>query len=140
MHALLNVSAQHPEKAVLLKTAPNGEFSWAAARKRAFALTHYEFSLAAFLVLAGPRWLLDFTWGYRSADYVPPIDNSGTVPGLPRLQSSAPLGWYPDFLQSPGTPLGGATFDGAFTFSREWSGLSVTLNVKDESAKITWKK
>jgi hypothetical protein len=62
------------------------------------------------------------------------------VPGLPNLQSYAPKGWYPDFLKSPGTPLGEATFDGLYTFSREWTGVSVSVNVKDETAVLKWKK
>jgi hypothetical protein len=149
MHALLNVSAQphNDEKQVLLKAVPGGGLfppsagkpHWSAAEYRDVAARRYHFPLAAFLVLAGPRWLLDYTWGYRSYDYVPPVDDSGTVPGLPNMQSMAPLGWYPDFLRAPGTPLGPASYDGAYTFSREWTGVSVSVNVRDESATLTWK-
>ena len=128
MHTLLNLSKQHSEKEVMLKAVPAGSMArtegFTAADYRANALEHYQYPLAAFLVLAGEHWLHDYTWGYRSNDYVPPIDSSGSVPGLPDLQSKAPLGWYPDYLKAPGTPLKDAVFDGAYTFTREWTGDS----------------
>ena len=71
--------------------------------------------------------------------YVPPVDNTGAVPGAPNLQSYAPRGWYPDYRRAPGTPLGEAVFDGAHTFTREWSGVSVSINIKDETATLDWK-
>jgi hypothetical protein len=85
------------------------------------------------------RYIYDYTWGYRSYDYVPPVDASGSVPGSPGLQSYAPLGWYPDFTKSPGTPLGEADYDGEYTFSREWTGVSVSVNMKEETYKLDWK-
>jgi hypothetical protein len=109
------------------------------AEYRAAALKYVKFPLVAFLVVAGPRYIFDYTWGYRSNDYVPPVDDSGAVPGAPALQSMAPRGWFPDFVRAPGTPLGEASFDGAFTFSREWTGVSVSVNVKDETSKLVWK-
>ena len=81
-----------------------------------------------------------FRLGTRSNDYVPPVDDSGAVPGVPGLQSTVPRGWFPDFARAPGTPLSKATFDGKFTFSREWTGVSVTINVKEETVKLAWKK
>ena len=65
------------------------------------------------------------------------IDLPGT---MQKLQSFAPEGWYPDFLEAPGTPLGEAVFDGRFTFKREWTGVSVAVNVQDGTFKLDWKR
>ena len=144
-HALINASRLVPEKEVLLKPVPGGGTNplpsqhWSAATYRQYAFDHYKFPLAAFLIVAGPRYLMDYTYGYRSYMYVPPIDGSGAVPGVPTLQSYAPQGWYPDFLKAPGTPRGPASFDGMFTFTREWTGVSVSINVQQETATIVWK-
>ena len=144
--SLINASQIKPAKEVLLKAVPGGGYAprpsdhWSAAQYRAAALAQCTFPLAAFLIVAGEKYLMDYTYGYRSNAYVPPVDGSGgAVPGLPRLQSLAPEGWYPDYLQAPGTPVGGAVFDGKYTFSREWSGVSVSVNVRDETAQLHWK-
>jgi hypothetical protein len=94
-----------------------------------------------FFIVAGPRYLLDYTWGYRSKDYVPPTGDTGSVPGVPNLQSTAPEGWYRDFERAPGRPLGEAVFDEvAGTFSRNWTGVFVSINVREETAVLQWAK
>jgi hypothetical protein len=56
------------------------------------------------------------------------------------MESNAPDDWYPELLKAPGSPLGDCVFDDkTMTFSREWSGVSVSLNIKEESAVLKWK-
>ena len=143
LHHLIEAARMSPPKEVLLKAVPGGVVPrlpapGTPAQKRAYVLEHARFPLAAFLVVAGPRFLLDYTYGYRSNMYVPPTDSTGSVPGVPHLQSFAPQGWYPDYRKAPGTPLGDAVFDGAYTFARNWTGVSVSVNLRDETATIRW--
>ncbi len=98
------------------------------------------FPLATFLCAAGSNWLLDYTWGYEVNHFVPSEPNTHTLPGQPALPSYAPDDWYPDLRKAPGMPLGECTHDPVKgTFSREWSGVSVSLNVNDETAEVRWK-
>lgn len=63
-----------------------------------------------------------------------------TVAGQPLLPAWVPDEWYPELKQSPGTPLHPCTYDSVTqTFRREWSGVSVSLNMADETADIRWK-
>jgi hypothetical protein len=42
---------------------------------------------------------------------------------------------------SPGTPLGPCTYDAATeTFARDWSGVSVSLDMNTETAEFKWKE
>ena len=111
-----------------------------AEGRRAAAAKLITFPLATFLCAAGPLWHLDYTWGYTVNDFVPNDNATGAFPGQPKLQSNAPDGWYPDLLQAPGTPLGECAYDSATqSFSREWSGVFVTLSMANETAEIRWK-
>jgi hypothetical protein len=72
--------------------------------------------------------------------FVPGDPTTHAFPGQPNLQSLAPDGWWPELLRAPGTPLGECAYDATSgVFSREWSGVSVSLNVRDETAVLTWK-
>ena len=96
--------------------------------------------MATFLCAAGPKWHLDYTWGYTINDFVPGVGENKTIPGQPLLESNAPDEWYPDLLKAPGSPLGPCEFDSdTLTFSREWSGVSVKINMKHETAVLKWK-
>ena len=111
-----------------------------AEERRAAAAKLITFPLATFLCAAGPLWHLDYTWGYTINDFVPNDHATGAFPGQPKLQSNVPDGWYPDLLQAPGTPLSECAYDSATqSFSREWSGVSVTLSMANETAEIRWK-
>lgn len=111
-----------------------------AAGRRAAAAKLITFPLATFLCAAGPRWHIDYTWGYTVNDFVPNDNVTGAFPGQPKLQSNAPDEWYPDLLKAPGTPLGECVYDSATqSFSREWSGVSVTLSMANETAELRWK-
>lgn len=81
-----------------------------------------------------------YTWGYEVNYFVPGLPSTHALPGQPALQSYAPDIWYPELERAPGTPLGECAHDAATaTFSREWSGVSVRLNVRDETAELRWK-
>jgi hypothetical protein len=108
---------------------------------RAAAAQHLTFPLATFLCAAGPRWHLDYTWAYEFFAFVPGELSTHAVPGQPLLQSYTPDEWYPDLRRAPGTPLGDCVYNEAtFTFSREWTRVSVSLNVEEETAVIRWKE
>ena len=125
------------------KPTPNG---WngtpqTAQGMRAAAAKLITFPLATFLCAANSKWHLDFTWGYEVNYFVPGDPATHALPGQPKLQSLAPDGWWPELLLPPGTPLGECTYDATDgTFSREWSGVSVSFNVRDETAVLDWKE
>eukprot|EP00040_Diaphanoeca_grandis_P018649 m.98092 g.98092 ORF g.98092 m.98092 type:complete len:483 (-) comp27034_c0_seq6:112-1560(-) len=111
-----------------------------AEERRAAAAKYIGFPLATFLCAAGPKWHLDYAWGYTVNDFVPGSNTTHTLAGQPLLESNTPGSWYPELLNAPGTPLNTCTFDATTqTFSREWSGVSVSLNVVDETAVLKWK-
>jgi hypothetical protein len=108
--------------------------------RREAAAKLITFPLATFLCAAGPLWHLDYTWGYETEYFVPGVGETHALAGQPRLISDVPDGWYPALLEAPGTPLGECTYDAATsTFAREWSGVSVSLNVQAETATLVWK-
>ena len=107
---------------------------------RSAAAELIAFPLATFLCAANSKWHLDFTWGYETNHFVPGDPITHALAGQPNLQSYAPDGWWPDLLKPPGTPLGECTFEEASgVFRREWSGVSVYLNVQTETARLHWK-
>tara|TARA_B110000208_G_scaffold90349_1_gene113848 strand:+ start:6004 stop:7356 length:1353 start_codon:yes stop_codon:yes gene_type:complete len=124
------------------KPVPNG---WNGTPKTAAAMREaaaklITFPLATFLCAAGPKWNLDYTWGYEVNHFVPGEKGTHALAGQPNLASYAPDDWYPDLLKAPGTPLEECEFDEkTSTFRREWSGVSVSLNVRNETAVIHWK-
>ena len=89
------------------------------------------FSLAAFLLVAGPRFLLDWGWGYRVEGYVPCPVLGGQSPCY------VPDEWWPPLLKAPGTPLGPAT-NASWRFTRAWTGVNVTVDFVAESAELAW--
>ena len=110
------------------------------AELRAAAGKLITFPLATFLCAANANWHLDFTWGYEIQHFVPGDPTTHTVPGQPHLQSMVPDDWYPELRKPPGTPLGECQHDGTTgTFRREWSGVSVFLDVREETAELRWK-
>jgi hypothetical protein len=45
-----------------------------------------------------------------------------------------------DLLKAPGTPAGECEYnEETRTFSREWSGVSVSLSLENETAMVSWK-
>jgi hypothetical protein len=96
------------------------------------------FPLACFLCAAGPKWHLDYAWGYTVNDFIPGEPGTHALPGQAGLQSYAPDDWHPALLKAPGTPLGECTTKDNKTFTREWSGVSVSLSVEDETATLDW--
>ena len=169
---MINVSREQPDRGVTFKTGPgpcvgyiagllgctwplaNGSEparnGWngtpqTAAGMRAAAAALITFPLATFLCAAGPKWHLDYTWGYEVNHFVPGAVGSAAhaLAGQPNLTSYAPDGWYPELLRAPGSPLGECVHEvdamGASTFRREWSGVSVRLNVRTETAVLGWK-
>jgi len=167
LHKMINVSRAQPSKGITFKCGPgpcmgyiagqslgctwpftngstnvpneaNGSPQTAAALRDA-ASKLITFPLACFLCAAGPRWHLDYTWGYTTNDFVPGEPGTHALPGQPNLQSYAPDNWHPALLRPPGTPLGECSTKDNRTFTREWSGVSVRLSVTDETATLTWK-
>jgi hypothetical protein len=111
-----------------------------AAGRRAAAAKLITFPLASFLCAAGPKWHFDYSWGYSINDFVPGQGPNSTLAGQPNLESNAPDEWYPVLLKAPGTPRGACAYDAATsTFTREWTGVSVSLNMAEETATLEWK-
>jgi hypothetical protein len=167
LHKMINVSRAQPGKGITFKCGPGPCVGYIAGQSlgctwpftngsknvpnkmngtpqsaqalRAAAAKLITFPLACFLCAAGPRWHLDYTWGYMTNDVVPGEPDTHALPGQPALQSYAPDNWYPELLKAPGVPLGECTTGDNVTFTREWSGVSVSLSVADETATLTWK-
>lgn len=166
---MINVSKSRPEKGITFKAGPGPCVGYIAGadlgctwpfqnkstkpvpnewngtprtpdQLRAAAAKLITFPLATFLCAAGPKWHLDYTWGYTINDFVSGEAGTHALPGQPNLQSLAPDNWYPDLMRAPGKPLGECTYSNkTHTFSREWSGVSVKLNMRDETAQVAWK-
>eukprot|EP00041_Stephanoeca_diplocostata_P011313 m.185092 g.185092 ORF g.185092 m.185092 type:complete len:456 (-) comp18491_c1_seq14:386-1753(-) len=159
MDFLINVSEMTPPKTIIVRsmpgpcvhggtstapdsdrrdaigcTWPNATTPASPAAKQAATGKYVTFPLAAFLIVAGPEYHFDYSWGYRSNSYVPHAD-SGTD-----QDSYMPDTWIPAFLKAPGTPQGPAIRHGSsYRYSREWSGVSVSVDVQSEEASIRWK-
>jgi hypothetical protein len=165
---MINISRDQPDKGVTFKAGPGPCLGYIAgqelgctwpfkngskpvpngpngtpptpAGKRAAAGALIAFPLGTFLCAAGPRWHLDYTWGYTINDFVPGEPGTHAVAGQPSYQSYTPDGWYPELLKPPGTPLGPCKYSPATqTFAREWTGVSVKLFMANETATLVWK-
>ena len=69
--------------------------------------------------------------------HAPPIPLANWIESFPWV----PDNWYPELTMSPGTPLGPCTYDAATeTFAREWSSVSVSLDMNTETAEFKWKE
>lgn len=111
-------------KIVIFKAWPG--FSWldkpamklplAALKQR--ARDNISFPLAAFLIVAQEQSYFNYTWGYR--------------------ETHGAFDWYPEFDKPLGQPLNDATQSG-YEYRRNFKRASVYLNIKDKTAKITWR-
>ena len=155
-HALLkliNHSTAWPDKGVTMRASPAGDVPSSGggvvslhtadpAVLRENATKKLGFPLATFLCAANAHWKLCYAYSYDLESYVPgdPASSNHTVAGQPLLHSWVPDDWYPELRRPPGTPLAACTYDSATqTFRREWSGVSVSLNMARETADIRWK-
>ena len=156
-HALLkmiNASTTQPNKGVIFRASPSNSVSSGGgegsgdlhtadpAELRANATKNIGFPLATFLCAAGARWKFCYAYTYSVQSYVAGDQASGnhTLAGQPLLPSWVPDNWYPELTMPPGTPLGPCTYDAATeTFAREWSGVSVSLDMNTETAEFEWK-
>jgi hypothetical protein len=112
---------------------PNNTRPTDPAAIAAAATAHLPFSLAAFLIVAGPRFHMDWGWGYRVNDYVP-------CPALAPAVAPCyvPDAWFPLLLKAPGTPLAGMQKHGAWAFTRNFSGVNVSVDFAAETASLAW--
>jgi hypothetical protein len=112
---------------------PNNTRPTAPAEIAAAATAHLPFSLAAFLLVAGPRFHMDWGWGYRVNDYVP-------CPALAPAVAPCyvPDAWFPLLLKAPGTPLAGMQAHGAWAFTRNFTGVNVSVDFAAETASLAW--
>ena len=112
---------------------PNNTRPTQPAAIAAAAAAHLPFSLAAFLLVAGPRFHLDFGWGYRVNDYVP-------CPALAPAVAPCyvPDAWFPLLLKAPGSPRAGMQPRGAWAFTRNFTGVNVSVDFAAESASLAW--
>ena len=112
---------------------PNNTRPSAPAAIAAAATAHLPFSLAAFLLVAGPRFHMDWGWGYRVNDYVPcPAFAPAVAPCY------VPDAWFPLLLKAPGTPLAGMRKHGAWAFTRNFTGVNVSVDFAAETASLAW--
>ncbi len=113
---------------------PNNTRPTAPAALAAAATAHLPFSLAAFLLVAGPRFHMDWGWGYRVNDYVP-------CPALAPAVAPCyvPDAWFPLLLKAPGTPLAGMQPLGAWAFTRNFTGVNVSVDFFSETAALAWR-
>ena len=95
-----------------------------------------------FLCAAGSHWKFCYAYSYNVQSYAPgdPASPNHTLAGQPLQPSWVPDDWYPLLKKAPGTPLHECVYDSATqTFRREWTGVSVSLSMRDETSVITWK-
>ena len=117
---MINISREQPDKGVTFKAGPgpcvgyvagllgctwpftNGSKNvpngWngtptTAAAMRAAAGRLITFPLATFLCAAGPKWHIDYTWGYEVNHFVPNANGTAGIAGQPGLPSYVPDGW-----------------------------------------------
>jgi hypothetical protein len=112
---------------------PNNTRPTAPAALAAAATAHLPFSLAAFLIVAGPRFHMDWGWGYRVNDYVPCPSLAPAV-----APCYVPDAWFPLLLKAPGTPLAGMQQHGAWSFTRNFTGVNVSIDFAAETASLAW--
>lgn len=150
---MINHSTAMPDKGVTFRSSPAGDVPSSGgavvsihdadpAVLRANATKKIGFPLATFLCAANARWKFCYAYSYSVQSYVPgdPTSPNHTLAGQPLLPSWVPDDWYPLLKNSPGTPLHECKYDSATqTFSREWTGVSVSLNMAHETADIRWK-
>ena len=111
---------------------PNNSTPTTPAALQAAATAFLPFNLAAFLLFAGPSFLMDWGWGYRVEDYVP-----CAVLGVGPCY--VPDEWWPPLLKAPGTPMGPATnATSPWLFTRTWTGVNVTVDFIAETAVLEW--
>jgi hypothetical protein len=112
---------------------PNNTRPTEPAAIAAAATAHLPFSLAAFLLVAGPRFHMDWGWGYRVNDYVP---CAALAPAV--APCYVPDEWFPLLLKAPGTPLAGLQQHGAWGFTRNFTGVNVSVDFAAETASLAW--
>ena len=114
-------------------TWPNNSMPTDPAALAAAATAHLPFSLAAFLLVAGPSFHMDWGWGYRVNDYVP-------CPALAPAVGPCycPDNWWPLLLKAPGTPLAGMQQQGAWAYTRNFTGVNVSVDFAAESSSLAW--
>lgn len=101
---------------------------------RTAALTKYfPFVFASFLMTAGERSYLHYSWWYHICD--------GTTPSCPK-HNTCPDGFYSDYLNKPlGKPMGPPTnVAGSSVWRRRFAHVDVSVDLANwESAKFSWK-
>ena len=114
----------HMGKIVCLKAWPG--FTWLDTKTMQkphaelvrLARERITFPLACFLVAAGPHCYFCYTWGYG--------EEHGT------------FDWYPEFDKPLGPPQNEAKHTG-WIYQREFAHASVSVNLENQTAKISWK-
>lgn len=87
-------------------------------------------ALAPFLITAGARVWWSYAWFYSSFSGWFPCSDMSCV---------GPKTWYPMFSKAVGAPLGPATCDGGYKWTRKFEHCDVSVDLEDQEAcSIVW--